>query len=204
MVNCSEVVIVCGTPGAWCNLVCKEFYREGYLVLWEGQERTDSVSRYFSKNFQNEEINNIHRQLLGMGPNQSPELFARKLDYYEPAFPDPEVFLSQFGKKRVVLSSNSMSLLLDAWLPFATMVIDVRATEQEDLAMLKQWSSGNLADSVIAKIREIHVSAYLRHVDSFENTIQITNSEIKSADRFNYTIQSIFESAGKLRQCIDT
>jgi hypothetical protein len=198
MVSCSKLVIVCGTPGSWCNLVCKRMYQKGFKVLWEDQPQVGETYRYFSKNFQNAEINEIHRQLLNT--SQPPELFSTSVDYYEDAYPGPVEFLSKFGTDSVVLSSNSMGLLLDVWLPFATMVVDVRATEQEDLDMINKWASVKLADSVIKKIRDIHVSAYLRHVASFENTIQITNSEIRSPDRFNHLMGKILSKSGASHQ----
>jgi len=178
MIGHPHNIIVAGTPGAWTNTVVSAIAAQGWAITWPDQELDNpEAQKFLQNNAQNYEMHNIHQQLCEW---HNVSLFSPKLpDYYHPVYPGPAEYLAKF-RGPVVLSSLSLPPFLDLWVGAGNVVIDIRATEEDDFAMLNQWSQHKFALDHIKVVRDNYVNRYNKHLKLFPKVFTMNNEEAKN------------------------
>jgi len=171
-------ILVAGTPGAYTYIVARHLARRGWSVLWPGQEREiEPVHFAFQQSAQNYEAQRIHERICA---NAEANILSDALPtYYDMPYPGPQEFIQQFGKaNEVVISAPSISPFLDIWLPTADIVIDIQATEEEDLRVLAQWTQKSFPENYLRAIRRCYLERYNRHLKLFPRVITLANADV--------------------------
>ena len=170
-------IIVAGTSGAWINAISSILSEQGWQITWPGQDIDikDGVM-FLERNRQNIEIQNIHQCLCDK--HNTNFLSSRLPKFYDLPYPGPAEFIAKFDKPAVI-SGTCLSPFLDIWVNTADVVIDIRATEEEDMMMLDKWSKGTFAPRHVATIRDHHLSRYNQHLKLFPKVFTMTNSEVR-------------------------
>lgn len=171
-------IIIAGTPGAWINIIAKLLHTRGWLITWPRQDIAIRDGKLFlDHNSQNIEVQNIHQWLCD---NHGVEMLSDDLpDFYEPPYPGPMEFIHKFEGNPVVISGTCMSAFLDIWQNTADVVIDIQATEAEDLETLNQWTHQAFPQSHLESVRKQQISKYNKHLKLFSKVFTMTNSEVK-------------------------
>jgi len=178
MIGHPHNIIVAGTPGAWTNVVVSAIATQGWAITWPDQDLDNAeAQKFLQNNSQNFEMHNIHQQLCEW---HNVSLFSQKLpDFYHSVYPGPAEYLAKF-KTPVVLSSLSLPPFLDLWVGASNVVIDIRATAEEDFAMLNHWSQNKFALDHIQVVRDNYVNRYVKHLKLFSKVFTMTNEEAKN------------------------
>jgi hypothetical protein len=178
MIGHPHNIIVAGTPGAWTNVVVSAIATQGWAITWPDQDLDNAeAQKFLQNNSQNFEMHNIHQQLCEW---HNVSLFSQKLpDFYHSVYPGPTEYLAKF-KTPVVLSSISLPPFLDLWVGASNVVIDIRATAEEDFAMLNHWSQNKFALDHIQVVRDNYVNRYVKHLKLFSKVFTMTNEEAKN------------------------
>lgn len=181
-------IVVCGTPGAWTNSVAARIASQGWSICWEGQDLgIEDGERFLEKNFQNVETQRMLESL------PFPLLNEYIPKYYEVPYPGPTEYLSKFSPDRpVVVTALHLAPVLDIWSKSIDIVIDVRATEDEDMRALDVYSGNRIAKKRLEKIRSIHVERYNNHLSLFGKRFRFANSLAK--DNQFYTLDKFLKS----------
>lgn len=170
-------VIVTGTPGSWPNLVAGLLQDLGWAVTWKGQDidiRNGTMFRDHNK--QNIELHLMHQILCW---REHTSLASADLpEFYETPYPGPREFMSMFDEP-VVLSGTCLAPFLDLWVEAATVVIDIRATEVEDLNTLRNWSGNSSTDKQLKVTRARQLDRYARHLKLFPAVHTMANEDVK-------------------------
>lgn len=171
-------LIVTGTPGAWFHAINRKLTAEGWAVVWPGQD-LDIMNgrRYLEANFQNIEVYNIIYQICDS--NKTTPWSDNLPRFYDSPYPGPKEFVAKFNGP-VLISSIYLAAFLDIWAPVCQVVVDVSASEGEDLQTLKTWTYGKINDTKLKAIREHHLSRYNEHLKLFSKVFTMTNAEVKN------------------------
>lgn len=171
-------VIISGSPGAWGNVVAKLLAKEGWKICWKNQDlNIRNGVRYFECNGENVEIENIHRYL---DTTYNCSRYSKDLPVYlDVPYPGPVEFIQQFGEHPVVIYSRSIAPCLQLWKPAADIVIDVRATEEEDLQAMQDEVGERLSFAQLVEIRQHQLDRYSLHLKLFSKVFTMTNAEVK-------------------------
>lgn len=171
-------VIIAGTFGAWFNLVSKHLQTKGWALTWPKQDLDIfDARRLISANEQNIEVLNL---ILNFCEQNNTDVWSKNLpDFYELAYPGPSEFLAKFDKPAIVCSIH-LTGFLNLWLGHVDVVIDIKASEEEDLDSLKNWSP-NLDLSYLKDLRKHHLERYEKHLKLFKNVFTMTNAEVKES-----------------------
>jgi len=185
-------IIVAGTPGAWTNLVAGLIQKQGWEVTWEDQDvDTRDGVLFRDHNKQNIEVHNIHQVMCW---DKNINLVSAALPvFYDVPYPGPREFLAKFDKP-VVISGTCLSPFLDLWVEAADVVVDIRATEAEDLKMLQGWAGGSFTQKHLQEARAHQVGRYSQHLKLFSKVFTMTNTEVKAQqfDRLLSFLNSTF------------
>lgn len=170
-------ILVAGTPGAYTYVVARHLAHKGWSVLWPNQEREiESVQFAFHQSTQNYEAQRIHERICF---NAEKNILSDDLPvYYDMPYPGPQEFIQQFNTGPVVISAPSISPFLDIWLPTADIVIDIQATEEEDLRVLAQWTQKSFPENYLRAIRRCYLERYNRHLKLFPRVITLANADV--------------------------
>jgi hypothetical protein len=103
--------------------------------------------------------------------------------FYDVPYPGPKEFLAKFDDP-VVISGTCLSPFLDLWVEAANVVIDIQATEAEDLKTLRSWTDGSFTGKHLKEVREHQLSRYTQHLRLFPRVFTMTNSEVRD-ERFD-------------------
>jgi hypothetical protein len=175
-------IIVSGTPGSWGNACAQLLAQQGWKVLWPNQDLDIRDGRhYLSANYQNIEVENIHRCIESDFDCSN---FSLALPaYYDVPYPGPAEFISKFQGEAVVVSGRCLAPCLDMWKPVASIVVDIQATEQEDLTALvadsNQWHRAAISEEQAVSIRQYQLDKYRTHLKLFSKVFTISNAEVK-------------------------
>jgi len=186
-------IIVAGSQGAWLNRVAGTIANQGWKILWPDQDiDIYQGSRYLEHNRQNIEVHNIHLSLYQQCGLNSP-LSLDLPRFYEVPYPGPHEFASKFSEP-VVISGTCIASFLDIWVGTADTVIDVRATEQEDIETLHKWTQNSFSDEHVKDVRKVHLERYDSHLHLFPRVFKLTNAEVKDnrLDKLNQYLKSMF------------
>lgn len=172
-------IIVAGTPGAWVNIVAELLHNRGWAITWEEQDVDIRDGKHFlNHNSQNIEVYNIHRI---MDWQQGWSSTSDDLPvFYDVPYPGPKEFLEKFDKP-VVISGTCLSPFLDLWVEAADVVIDIQATEAEDLRTLHSWTDGSFTEKHLKKVRAHQLSRYTQHLRLFPRVFTMTNAEVRDS-----------------------
>jgi len=185
-------VIVAGTPGAWVNVVAGHLHNKGWQITWPGQDIDICDGQlFFTHNKQNIEVQNIHQCICD---EHGVVLVATGLPtYYEQPYPGPKEFMEMFTGP-VVLSGVSMGPFLDLWVGAADVVIDIKSTYDEDIALLGSWTKANYTKSYVDDVRRVYVSRYNNHLKLFPKVFTMSNSEVRDRrlDALDKFLDSVF------------
>tara|TARA_R110000851_G_scaffold13511_2_gene46137 strand:- start:140 stop:721 length:582 start_codon:yes stop_codon:yes gene_type:complete len=186
-------VIVSGTPGAWGNVCAKLLLQQGWSVLWKDQD-VDIINgrAYLANNCQNVEVYNIH---LSVESKHDISQFSSDLPtYYDIPYPGPAEYIAKFEGQPAVISGTCLAPLLDMWQECSDIVIDIRATLQEDIAALRSQSRHPYSDEQLQSIREHQLDKYNNHLKLFAKVFTITNAEVKDQrfDTLSRFLNSVF------------
>lgn len=169
-------VIITGTFGAWFNFISKHLQNKGWALTWPNQDLDIVEARRLIKaNEQNIEVLNLITNFCEQ--NNTTVWSKNLLDFYELAYPGPSEFLAKFDKPAIICSIH-LTGFLHLWLGHVDVVIDIKASEEEDLASLKNWAS-NLELSYLKDLRKHHLERYEKNLKLFKNVFTITNDEVK-------------------------
>lgn len=180
--SAEENIIVAGTPGAWVNIIAGLMQKRGWAVTWPDQDVDVYDGEVFrDHNKQNIEVHNIHRIMCWQ---QGVSLTSVNLPtFYDVPYPGPREFLAKFDKP-VVISGTCLSPFLDLWVESANVVIDIQATEAEDLKTLRSWTDGSFTEKHLQDVRDHQLSRYAQHLRLFPRVFTMTNSEVRD-ERFD-------------------
>jgi hypothetical protein len=169
-------LLVAGSPGAFVHVVNKYLHQKGWAIKWPGQDLDIFNGRfYYEHNGQNCEVQAIHRTICD---NHGVSVLSDKLpEFYDLPYPGPAEFIAKFPGPTVI-SAHSLSPFLDIWQVAAQTVINIVATETDDLKMLKDWTHDRLAFDQLRAIRKTYLDRYNRHLKLFPRVFTMTNAEI--------------------------
>lgn len=175
-------IFVSGSPGALTNLVAKRLYHAGWDITWPKQDlnifngQAVTVKEHYYKNIE------LELMAHAMCPDQL-LLNSNLPDYVDIPYPGPKEYLSKFPDK-VVLNSVLFAPYINIWVPYVDAVIDVQATEREDIQALDGWTEKAYAEDYLKLIRRTHKLRYNKHLNLFDRVFHLTNEEVK-ANYFN-------------------
>lgn len=177
MTDKSKNLIVTGTPGAWFNVVNRAVSKTRWSITWPGQDLDITNGRmYLESNGQNIEVYNIIGQICDK--HKTAPWSDNLPVFYDPPYPGPEEFVAKFSGP-VLISSIYLSAFLDIWSPVCDVVVDIRASEEEDLQTLKFWTRDSFDANKLKSVREHHISRYNDHLKLFPKVFTMTNAEVK-------------------------
>lgn len=186
-------VLVSGTPGAWINHGAKYFADLGWAVSWPKQD-LDIVEgfRYLSRNFQNIEVQRIHQNFESL--NKLSPLATYLPLFYELPYPGPAEFLAQFPGPAVV-SGVCVFPLVELWSNYIDTVVDIRASEADDLQAMSQWAGAGVAKKQLELVRKCQLERYTERLSSFAHVYTMTNAEIQDRrfDGLSRFVASVFK-----------
>jgi len=170
-------VIVTGSPGAELSKLALLLVRQGWRCTYEGQDLEVFDGRRYERFGFNIEVDRIH-EMLG----ESNSRFSRSIpEYFEPTYPGPLEFVSNFKGAPVVISSHCIAPRLDAWVPAADIVVHVQASELEDMQSL---ASSGVPEGLRPEIRDHQLNKLAGHLKLFPKVFTMTNAEVKD-NRFD-------------------
>ncbi len=170
-------LIVTGTPGAWFNAVNRVLSKKHWSITWPGQDLDiTNGRRYLESNGQNIEVYNIISQLCDR--HKTTPWSDNLPRFYDLPYPGPEEFVAKF-KGPVLISSIYLSAFLDIWATVCDTVIDIRASEDEDLQTLRFWTRDSFDSNKLKSVRDHHLSRYVEHLKLFPKVFTMTNAEVK-------------------------
>lgn len=177
----NEHVFVLGTPGAWLNVVSKRLEKQGWHILWPGQN-VDVLDgrKFYNHNGENIEVHNWIRALCareGWTP-----WTANRPDSWKRTFPGPGEYLAKFGKLPAVVTGIYLSAFLFEWLPYVDQAICVDATPEEDIRALSYWTRNALAESELTSVRDAYNRRYRNACTLIPRTLKLTNAQVQSGD----------------------
>jgi len=183
-------IVVCGTPGAWINAVCGHLHTLGWAITWKDQDlNIEDGELFLEANKQNIETQRMLESLpFRLLSTEIPK-------YFEPTIPTAREYLAKFDKDvPVVVSALHLGPVLNLWAGDVDIVIDVRATEQEDLQALDKYTHGQLAKNRLERIRDLHISRYNENLNLFSRKFKIANSLVKDKQFFKLDqfLKSVF------------
>ena len=185
-------VIVTGTFGAWFNHVSKHIQSKGWAITWPGQDVDILNGRHFlNANSQNIEVLQIIYNFCELN---NVDVWSKKLpNFYNQPYPGPAEFLAKFESPAVVCSIH-LNSFLDLWINHVDVVIDIQASEEEDMTNLQAWAS-NLDANYLKELRKQHLERYAKHLKLFKRVFTMTNAEAKEKqfDRLDTFLSSTFE-----------
>lgn len=171
-------IFVSGSPGALTNLVAKRLYHAGWDITWPNQDLDlfDGQAIVVKDNY----YKNIELELMAhaMCPGQL-LLNADLPNYVDTPYPGPKEYLAMFPDK-VVLNSVLFAPYINIWVPYVDAVIDVQASELEDLQALHEWTEKAYAEDYLKLIRRTHKLRYNKHLNLFDRVFRLTNEEVKA------------------------
>ena len=171
-------IIVAGTPGALLGLAAGVLMKSGLSVLWPDQDTDITDGEMLLRYSLNVEVHNMHKDLLH-SLNHS-WLSAKMPKYFEAPYPGPAEYLSKFNTPAVI-GATLLPPFIEIWSPHVDIVIDIRASAEEDIDALKQWSHNSLDDAYIAKVAEHYNTRYRSQLAAgFGSVFQMTNSELRN------------------------
>lgn len=171
-------IFVSGSPGALTSLVAKRLYHAGWDITWPKQDlnifngQAVVVKESYYKNIE------LELMAHAMCPDQL-LLNANLPEYVEIPNPGPKEYLSMFPDK-VVLNSVLFAPYLNIWVPYVDAVIDVQASELEDIQTLHEWTDKAYAEDYLKLIRRTHKLRYNRHLNLFDKVFRFTNEEVRA------------------------
>jgi hypothetical protein len=172
-------LIVTGTPGAWFNSVNRKLVADDWAIVWPGQDLDIYHGRrYLEANWHNIEVYNIIYHVCEF--NNTVPWSDNLPKFYDLPYPGPQEFVDKFPGP-MIISSIYLAPFLDIWAPVCDTVIDIKATESEDLLMLKLWSQGKLDETKLRAIRVHHLSRYDEHLKLFPKVFTMTNADVKGS-----------------------
>lgn len=177
-------VIVTGTPGAWVNRAMMSLEKKGWAITWPNQDLSnETAANFLNRNHQNIVVQQIINSICddcGVG------LLSKDLpDFYGEPFPGPKEFFEEFSKHNiysVAVAAIGINLFLDLWLPYVDFVIDITASEKDDLDVLSSLTNGNYSEKQLKSLRDYQISRYHRQLKQFPYVYSMSNDEIKSKD----------------------
>ena len=171
-------VIVTGTMGANLSKVALLLEQQGWLVSYPGQDLDVSDGARYKRWGFNIEIDRIH-QVLDEDNSFS---FSDNLpDYYDIPYPGPREYIDQFKGRPAVISSHCMAPRLDMWREVAAIVVEVKASQEEDK---KSYLSYKVPESLTETIRDYQLNKLAGHLKLFPKVFTMTNAEVKD-NRFD-------------------
>jgi hypothetical protein len=186
-------VIVAGSPGAWTNVVAHLLANKGWAITWPNQNLEVPEARFFLEhNAQNIEIHRIHQIICR--EHQTIPFSDRLPHFYAKVYPGPAEYLAQFPDQPVVLSSISLPPFLDLWVGASNVVINIQATEAEDLEGLRRIASLASDPVYLQSVCKTHQTRYNRHLQLFPKVFTMSNAEVKDKrfDRLSQFLNSAF------------
>lgn len=178
----SNIVLVTGTPGARTYVVVQKLMSNGYAVLWPGQELlTEDAKRFFEHNKQNIEVHNIHKGIMAS---------CDRYDLFTDDYPavdtsslllEPLDFFIRFPEQaNIVISDNLLSIFLSLWAPFSTTIIDIIASEEQDMRTLSGWVRGST--DKLSKIRQVFIDTRQQAINTWKHqVITLKDEELETA-----------------------
>jgi hypothetical protein len=173
-------VVVCGTPGAWTNAVVARLVQHGWQVCWDNQDlQIEDGIRFLERNNQNIQSQRMLESL------PFPLLSEHIPKYFDVPYPGPAEYLSKFKSNvPAVITALHLAPVVDIWASSVDILIDVRATEAEDLQALDRYAGGQIAKKRLEMIRSVHLERYNRHINLFSKRFEISNSLAKDKEFF--------------------
>lgn len=169
-------VIVAGSPGALLGHAAGVLHKSGLQVTWQGQVIDTETGSSLLKHAHNIEVHNIHAEIL-KSSGQS-WLSDRLPVYYDIPYPGPAEYLAKFDKPAVIADSL-LPPFISLWQPYVDIVIDVQASEHEDVDSLERWCRSSLPREYLQKVASHYNTRYRSQLAEFAEVFQITNSELK-------------------------
>jgi hypothetical protein len=181
-------IVVCGTPGAWINSVSSHIHEKGWQVTWSGQDLDiEDGQRFLNKNCQNIQT----QRMLEAMPFTLLQTNIPKS--YDTPYPGPAEYLDKFSESSpVVVSALHLAPVLDIWAPHVNILVDVRATEDEDLRALEMYTRNRIAKKKLEQIRNVHLERYNKHIQLFGKRFRFANSLVK--DKQFFTLDKFLKS----------
>tara|TARA_R110000824_G_scaffold31910_1_gene103550 strand:- start:91 stop:666 length:576 start_codon:yes stop_codon:yes gene_type:complete len=180
-------VIVTGTVGAEISAVALLLVRQGWRCTYEGQDLEVFDGRNYERYGFNIEVDRIH-EMLGERNSR----FSKSIpDYFEPTYPGPLEFVSNFKGAPAVISSHCIAPRLDAWVPAADIVVCVQASELEGMQSL---ASSGVPEGLRSEIRDHQLNKLAEHLKLFPKVFTMTNAEVKDSrfDVLSSFLNSVF------------
>jgi hypothetical protein len=178
----TDNVLIAGTPGAYTHYVSKYLLQQGWSVLWPGQDIDVANGRHiYETNYQNFEAQRIHEAIC-VQANVHP-LSDQLPVYYEIPYPGPSEFIRRFTDVipiKVVISAPTLPPFLEIWRPVAAIVVDIQATEAEDLTVLSHWSKGSYTVDQLKAIRQHYIARYNEQRKQFPQIFPMTNTDVRN------------------------
>ena len=181
-------VIVTGTMGANLSKVALLLEQQGWLVSYPGQDLDVSDGARYKRWGFNIEIDRIHQVL----DEDNSFIFSDNLpDYYDIPYPGPREYIDQFKSRPAVISSHCMAPRLDMWREVAAIVVEVKASQEEDK---KGYLGYKVPESLIETIRDYQLNKLAGHLKLFPKVFTMTNAEVKDSrfDVLSNFLNSVF------------
>lgn len=177
-------IIVTGTPGAWVNRAMMAFEKKGWYVTWPDQDlSSETATAYLNRNHQNIVVQQIVNSICDA---HSCGLMSQNLpDFYDVPFPGPKEFFHNFAKSNVfsvAVAAIGLGLFLDIWLNHVDFVVDITASDQEDLEVLSVLTQGELSPKQLASLRDYQIQRYHEKLKQFPYVYSMSNQEVKAKD----------------------
>lgn len=172
-------VLIAGSQGAWFNFVSRRLASEGWAITWPDQDISIRDGQLFLQhNYQNIEVHHIYQHLLSeLGISWVSMPLPR---FYSAPYPGPAEFVAKFCGAPVVVSGMFLMLFLDLWVGLGDVVVDIRATEEEDLALMCSQGGAGIAPDKLKEIRVHQLERYQEHLKLFANVFTMTNAEVRA------------------------
>lgn len=173
----SPIVAVTGSVGADLPSVNRWLRDKGWAVLWPGQNVSSRRNQEFvTVAVQNPVLRTMHTTLLES--HQASFLDTQLPIAYDVQIPDTSDFAAKF-RSPFLVSDVLLGPLLDWWAGVVDAVIDISATEAEDLdAYKKMMPSGDVAH--LKKVRAYHNRRRESHLLLYSSVFRVQNVELRN------------------------
>jgi hypothetical protein len=169
-------VLIAGTDGAYFNYVSRHLHGKNWSIVWLKQD-VDIFDgrRLLNSNGQNIEVLNL---IYNFCEQNNVSVWSDSLpEFFDLPYPGPAEFLAKFDKPAIVCSLH-MTAFLNLWVGHIDTVIDIQATEEEDLTSLQSWNN-ELTPDYVKGLRKHRLERYYKHLKLFKNVFTMTNAEVK-------------------------
>lgn len=181
-------VIVTGSQGADLSRVALLLEQQGWLVSYPGQDLDVFDGASYRRYGFNIEIARIHEVLDG-GDTAN---FSENLpDFYDVPYPGPKEYISKFKGKPAVISSHCIAPWLDMWRSASDIVVEVKASAEEDKAAFLSYK---VPEARVGTIQDYQLNKLRTHLKLFPKVFTMTNAEVKDGrfDVLSNFLNSVF------------